>query len=614
MGVEAIFHVLLMSKTGKNKMKLIAALLIFYPSIMPLWQKGPISNKSLTLKRELIFIDTPTLKFQIKNFPHVKDLRIKSRILFEWTTSNNPYAVSMFTNLLKEEPENAIKADILINLFAMKHIKKSGDCALYEKWLSDSNDIIRAYSGALYLDNGGLPGNILKLLEKEKSQFVINLLFSQLKTTPNRCSTSQLEELLSSDNQGIHPGAVALLAVKNENPDLLTSLHKVCKKTDIETAATLAKALASRQNGGEKLLAKLADNDSSIVRAYVASAQPRKELLTIYLKLAEDSSWEVRRTAAVSLGKIKNSSSIKSLIKLLSDPISEVRDAAETALIEIAPSKEVLQRIGQKEMPSLRPRPYAITILGAMKDLRFAPQITNYLKSVSDENIIYRSITALDQMDYKKAEKAVLAKYNHANPRIQQAVAHALGTFAMKESFSTIVKLSTIKMDKNANIISGFSAVAIEAITSMARIADPYFNTTLTNTLCNVKIPPDLRATACWSVAKINQPTRKIIRQIENITLNKIIPTLGGVTYDSESARISALLAMVDMSKKHTDLKGKTLSALKTLTGKKKERPISSLEEYARQVALYMNGEKNIKPSPLPTHSKPLTLSKQTKR
>ncbi len=586
--------------------------MIFYTLIVPIWQKEPITSKDTKIKEQVIFLDSPTLEFQIKKFRHIKDLRIKSRMLFEWGKSNNPYAVSIFTDLLKVVQNDNIKADILINLFAMRRIKKSGDCAIFAELMSTPNDMIRAYSAALYLDNDGTPDNVLKLIGKERNQFVINLLLSELKAMPEKCSVGQLEALLNSEFLNIRAVAAELLAMKKGDPDLIDAMHKACNDTSIEITVSVAKGLSTRKNGGEKLLAKLANNRSSMVRAYVASAQPRKEIIKIYLQLILDPDWEVRRIAAVSLGKLKNGNSVASLIKLLSDPVSEVRDAAETAIIEIAPNQTVLKEIGEKVMPSTRPRPYAITLLGTFKDLRFAPQITHYLNTTSDENIIYRSIVALDQMNYTKAEKSVRAKYNYATPRIKKAVAHALGTFAMKDSFDTIIKLTIVITDKNGKIISGTNDVANEAIISMGRIADEYFNAILTNIVCNCQAPPGLRATACWSIAKINQPTKKIVKQLQNIMLKKIIHMPDEITYDANFVRISAVLAMIDMSKKHTNLKPKILSALETLQGNNNYLQISDpqLKEYARQTALYMNGDKNIQPTQISTRSTVLTLSK----
>jgi HEAT repeat protein len=306
---------------------------------------------------------------------------------------------------------------------------------------------------------------------------------------------------------------------------------------------------------------------------------------------------------------------------MLSDPVSEVRDTAETAIIKLTPAPDVLKRIGEQCLSVKLSRPYAITILGALKDDRFASQITNYLQSSSDDNIIFRAITALDKFNYKKAEKLVRSKASHPNYQIRQAVAHALGTFALKESFDTLVEFTKLKSQKNKTSFSkGEFTVILEAITSMGRIADPYFNESLINILYDVNNASSaMRSTACWSIARINKPTPRCIKQLKNIILKEIIPSEGGKIFDSDYARISAVLALADMGKKDLKLKEQALEALKKLNpppGTLSLRDIAGplLIEFARQVSLYMQGAQDIKPNPIPTWSVSLTVKRYNKR
>lgn len=597
-------------------MKLIAALLIFYPLIIPVWHKGPITQKSVAVQQPLTFLTTSSLKFQFEKYKHIKDLRIKSNMLFEWGHANNPYAVSMFMSLLKEEKDDSLRADLLINLFAMRHIKKSGNSAIFTKFLSDSSDIIRAYSAVLYLDNEGDPEAVIPLLEKERSLFVLNLIFSQMREMPDRCRVSDLESLLNSEIPDIRAGSAGIIALQKGNPDASATLQSLCRDRSTEVTASLARELSIRKSGGEELLAKLAENRSSTVRAFVASAVPREALLEVYLKLSRDSDWEVRRCAALSLGRVKSSRSLSSLIRLLSDDISEVRDAAEKAIIEFSPDKDALKEIGDKVMPSLCARPYAITILGSLRDGRFAPQITNYLKSSSDNNIIYRSIVALDMMEYKKSEEFVRMKLTHTNLDIQKAAVHALGTFAMVKSFDSLIELAVRCMNtEGGDCDSRVIILAAEAVEAMGRIADPAFNTVLTDLLCNVHISSSLRAIACWSIARVNSPTKKITRQLQNLMLKKIIPTPDGKFFDADDVRISAALAMIDMSRKHSDLKDMITYALREMMGNQDEFQISnSLMEYFRQAALYRDGVSDITPAEVPVRSPQMTLKPIIKR
>jgi len=598
-------------------MKLIASLLIFYPLVVPLWQKGPILQQNSTLKKHLSFITTPDLKFQVEKFKELKDSRIKSRMLFEWSRSNNPDVVPMFFSLLKEAESDNMKSDIIINLFKMRHIKKCGGVANFAEMMSSENETIRAYSIALYLDNNGKCDDVLRLLEKEKSPFVLSIVRPLLKEHADLCSTVLLKKLLKSERSAIRAVVADVLVKQKNDPDNFPELMSVCEDKDVLVRSALAEGLSKRLSGGKKMLTTLSHDSFSTVRSFVASATPRNELLSIYITLASDPSWEVRRIVALSLGGIKTDSSISTLIKMLSDPVSEVRDAAESAIIRIKPSQSVLKKIGEQCMSVKLSRPYAITILGKLNDQRFAPQITSYLKSTSDDNIILRAVTALDNLDYKSAEELVRKQKAHSDYKIRCAVAHALGTFAKRESFDTLLELSIVKKDKKTkSYSSGAIPVITEAITSMGRIADPYFNKRLTDILYDVNnASSEMRSTACWSIARINKPESRSLKQLEKIILKEIIPVEGGKCFDSDVARISALLALVDMGKKDSKINVMVSEALKKLnpppgTLSFIDMSSPSLKEWARQVSLYMQGNRNIKPAPIPAGSVSLTVNR----
>ena len=89
---------------------------------------------------------------------------------------------------------------------------------------------------------------------------------------------------------------------------------------------------------------------------------------------------------------------------------------------------------------------------------------------------------------------------------------------------------------------------------------------------------------------------------------------MSGPEYDTDYARISACLALVELGKTDDTAKQtatKVLRILKTPTEKQGMQCVSGqiLQEYARQVDLYMQ-KKKIIPEPLPTSNPRLTVEK----
>ena len=601
-------------------MKLLASLLVFYPLIIPVWQKGPILSRNSMVQEHQSFIATSELKFQIEKFRQIKDPGIKSRMLFEWAKSNNPDLVPMLLNLLEDEEDDNIKSDIITNLFVMRHIKKCGNSAKFTEMMLSQNNTIRAYSTALYLDNNGNCDKVIYALKNEDSSFVISIISEILKENAERCSTSALTTLLSATNPAVRAAGAELLTQKKDNPDNITELFNICRDKNVSVRAALAGGIASRSSGGIKLLTILSKDTFSTVRSFAASAVPRKEIFPVCMALASDSSWDVRCIAARSMGGIKTDKSAFELLKMLSDLVPAVRTAAERAIIALNPDKSVLQKIGEEALPVKISRPYAITILGELKEMHFASQIASYLESTTDNDIILRVIEALDNMNYRKAEGVVRAKAIYNDDKIRYAVVHALGTFAKKESFDTLIACTKSESGNKSHVFSDKSvSVMLEAIISMGRIGDPYFIQCLNDILLDIpKFSPDVRSAASWSLARINKPSSVTVKQLEKIALTRVVPSKVGPGFDSDLSRISAILALVDMGKNSPEIRASASDILKkfnpppgTISLGNITTPL--LKEWSRQVSLYMKGEKCIKPSPLPVDLPALTVKHYSK-
>jgi HEAT repeat protein len=238
---------------------------------------------------------------------------------------------------------------------------------------------------------------------------------------------------------------VSLIALRKEDPDQVPLLQKLIDSSPVQVRAALAEKLSSRSKGGNKLIARLSEDKSATVRAYIASAEPSKERFNVIMKLTGDSDFEVRRTAAVSLGNYKSPESVNKLIDLISDESYEVRTAAENSIVKIRPGNDLIKRIGDESLQSEISRPSAIKILGELKDVRFAPEINKILGVTEDRNLILLSIKALDKLNFKQSAKNMKKHSEKKDLEIREAIAHALGTFGLRESFDTIIYLSRLQ-------------------------------------------------------------------------------------------------------------------------------------------------------------------------
>ena len=601
------------------------ALLVLYPLIVPIWQNGPLINDSkLATPRSPVYVVSDKLDFQQKSFLSIKDPRLKSRIVSDLSRTNNPYAVKILTSLLlklQAEDNSALKKDSLKALYNMRDIALPSQDSLnaFAKFAISKDSVIRGYAYALLLEMGADPDKtVLTGLKNEKSLFVINLVTPILQKKADQCNIKKLEELLNAGSPAVSAAAARILASRKENPDSIGALYSVIsKKQPIQVRVALAEVLALRKSCGIELLKKLSSDESPAVRALVASAFPSIAMLPVYKKLVKDNNWDVRRAAADTLGGYTPDKVAATLLPLLKDPVSELRTAAAGALIKISPSENIIQEIGGAYLPDKRSRPESIAILGALHAVKFAPDIERYLNTSDDDNIVLRSIRALDSLNYRQAEPAVRGKAFHKNPEIRIAVAHALGKFADKKSYDTLINLSIMPDSKDVNAAK-FAKVAPVAIESMGRIADPFFIKRLYDVIHDVKTSTStMRAAACWSIARIGKITPQALKQFKTLALKKSIPSEGGKEYDSDLVRISICLALIDLGQKEPAMRKKAESIIKKFFNPDAgSLPFAgsdvslTLREYARQAYLYMKGQSDITPSKVPPREIGFTVTK----
>ena len=590
-------------------MTLIKSLLIFYPLIVPVWQAGPFDRDNITRAESLEFLTAPAVQFQINTFKEIKDPRIRGRMAIDLINSNNPEAVQGLTFLYDIEKSDSVKADILTALYKMKHFEKSGNSSMLKNCLKNNNSIIRGYGSALYLDKTKDAASVLQILKDEPADFVKNLVWHDMQSFCNECPENQLKEMISGSDILNRANAAKILAMKSTAPDTDSALQKAATDQEPAVRASLADGLSLRKSGGSELLAKLAKDKMVQVRSFVASAAPCPERQNMFISLTTDPDPEVRRLAVVALRHYNETAAINALLAAMNDSFKPARTAAEDSLIFMKPAQEVLERIGREYLDQKPAVNSAVRVLGALKDQRFNAKIEELLNTTEDTDLMRRAINAFASLDYKKSSASVAKKATCKDPLVREAVGNTLGIFNIKDTFNTLVTLSS-----DADVPASLAAARAMGITK-----DPYFNNCLLGIMKNVKVSADNRAFACWSQARIGKPDKEIINRLKFNALKKFIPVpMAGPEYDADFARIAACMALIDLGKNSNEARTAAAAVIKVLRTPTKDQGADfvsgeTLQEYARQAELYMQG-KAIDIMPLPTVDPVMTVKKFDKK
>ncbi len=575
----------------------LGKIFVFIPLLLPVWEKVPFDNLNTEVPGPPFYADSAAIRLQADYYSKNKDARINSRIAVSLALSNNPLAVEVLEGFLQNEKNALVQADILSALYNMRSIGNCKKVSLLKGLFKSPNASARAFSAALYMQASNDVAPVCEMLAAENSEFVINFIWSAIASgidLSRNTRDSDIDKFLASENPCQRAGAVRVAVMKSQDPDGEPRLNKILSDKDIMVRYALALALALKEKGGDLLLKALSDDKEVSIRAMVASACPCEGRLHTHVKLSSDSDDEVRRLACVSLGSYKSMDSINALLPRIGDVAKQVRDAAEFALVKINPDKDVQKRIGDECLNLKESRAAAVSILGELNDTRFSPEILQLLESADDKesDLIRRCVTSLRNLDYRESCNAVMKKASHSDAGVREAVASALGKFKIKESYETILKLSDDKV----------VSVSAQAIESMGWTADPFFSDKLLAVIKKTvgEYPAENRSYACWSIAKINSPSKQTLAQLNDLCMKTVLTVpMSPNTFDMDFVRISALFAFVDMGRTNPAAKkmAEDVIAAFMSEGKSADQAIAgdTLKEYARQAKAYMENE-NISP------------------
>jgi HEAT repeat protein len=580
--------------------------IILFPLLQPIWDQEPFDNKNIQPAEAPTFLSETEIREQAEYYRKVSDPRLKSDIIKTLSQANNPYALKVFEDLLSSTDNQYIIEDILSILYWHYPNSRLSGSSKLKKFFKSENPNIRAYALALYFKNTANSKVVFEALETEESPFVIELLWKNLKAKPDKCDSKSLKKLVKSANRLNVANALLLLAATSADPDKEADLQKELQSPDTNLRTAIAQGILLRKNpGGDALMTELAKDKNSSVRALTAEFKAATGRELVHIALSKDSDWGVREAACKSLGDYKSPEAIDALIENLGDKYLQVRTTAENSLVKINPGAEFVDKIG-KLLGKKSFREASVRTLGLLKAKKYEQQILKIIRLTKDPEIKARAIKALGRMDMKAATETICNQAEDQADKVRQAVAFALGKLKEQKSFATLVNLSKDKAIQ----------VALEAVKSMGKIKNSYFNPRLYTIICAVRGKPQMRAAACWAIAKIGNPDAKTRKQLQALGMDRVIPTdMGEKEYDLYYVRASALFCLAECGKtqpkSHNDAV-KMAAAFITPPPFKENFTGDDLKEYSRQASCYMKNQ-STKPEAIKS-CKPEFIVYKTKR
>ncbi|OGV33883.1 MAG: hypothetical protein A2020_03480 [Lentisphaerae bacterium GWF2_45_14] len=560
-----------------------ALLIVFFPLIIPLWEKIPLDSKNTAVPSSLYFMEDNDILQAKGYFSKVQDSRIRSNLVNDLADANNKRAVAVLEELLYNEKSLSVRDNILKNLSLYGKNARLLKPARLKEFFTSPSPTVRRFAALLYLANTHDSAPLLGMLAGEKSIFVKNSLWDALFNDPGKLDILRCSSFLESAFPSDRAGAAKLIAARSSSPDSVPALLKAVSDKAVSVRYSIAEGLKAGPVSSVKIPELLAVDKNPSVRAAVAALSVSPEREKIFIRLAGDTDSEVRRIACITLGGYSDDAGIESLLKRFSDSSGPVRAAAEDAIINIVPGEKHISEI-ESMLNDRAARNSAIRVLGSLVAKGAAPAISEILaeKGISFETQA-RAITALGQLSYTPAALDIAKKASSSDSGVRRAVAASLGRLRVKETDDTLIKLSS---DKD-------NATSLRAVISMGRIGDIYFEDTLFKIISDVGTSntPEMRAAGCWALASINSTDDRVLAQLRTLHQKKVIAMEMEKVYDSDYVRASAILALIKMGRADNpaakDLAVKTIDYYYTNPFLREGDNTPAMDDYMRQICLY---------------------------
>lgn len=581
-------------------MKLLPlAIAVFYPLIHEQWAEGPLTAEKTSPPFALSYLDDAEVEAQADLYGKFEDPAIRSRIVRELESANNPSVLTHLERFASKEKNERVLADLLQTILRVseRFDSRPGNLPLLKELLLHSeNPSVRAGAASL------LPAKDLQAVEaeflmKESVPFVIAEVFRRVETDAPLGVAALKRLAQGAQSASSRAAALRLYAKECSSPGSDVFLQKVVREeNDPVFRVRLAEGLAGNASSSGTLLSELARDGDVQVRLAVAGIRKlslEKEKILQGLTADPDSPG-IRERACRSLAGTKNRDSLKCLIAALADSSRLVREAARDSLVESNPKETdirdgiVASAVAGKEKAS-----ESLQALDALAgkgcDLSdCVPALSAILKDPAGDAVAVDTIRTLSRVPDLKLWKEVKGFASSSSPEMRLAVIRYAAALNDPEMFP---ELKALAKDSDA-------AVQTAALGALVKIADPYFHSVLSETAGNPKISTDARAAACRALAGFDKMESNIPGIMEKIALVPYIPVMmAPPAYDADYVRISAILVLLEAGRKGDqtalDRYHKIMEHLRNPNAREREQGIVNpvFLEYLRQVRVLEKGE-----------------------
>ena len=581
-----------------NLSLLLAAALCF-PAAPDLWKAGPLTDEVMKLPSAPVFAPDQQLQAQVLLYRQLRSPFQRSRMVIEFSETNNPAAFRLLLNLLGSERDSFVQDNILESLLRLQR-KGYGvrmDDNILIRHFKAASPAARSAAALLYLGNRQQPDpvRVLASLGKEHSAMVLNRMIESLRpfAIMNRMVDSpaagnweaqivKLYDEAQPENILLRAFA-AELAAQLSGADTSAVVEKALKDPSPVIRMQTARGLAANHEA-VKTFATAAQDTHPAVRLAAARIIVSKNGLQspkrvkVLISLLSDRSPAVRAAAAESLGFVGAAAAAELRIKSLADSEIAVRRAASDALIQLKPDQDIHKKAVETGNASPRSRRQVLAFLVRTRDQGQEETILRWIKDSDDPLFLAEAAAALGSLNCRRSGKALIGLGNSKEEKIRTAAAVSMGQLKLPETFPALAKLCRDRAIK----------VAEAAFMSMYQISDRSFVPEFERMTGRFTDDgANCRAIACRALTAFPLSARVIANLNKLITTACIRVPMTGPMPDADHVRVSALLLLQEHARKGSS--AAKAAYQKSLTVLSQEKPGSELvsedlEEFLRQV------------------------------
>ncbi len=576
-----------------------------FTAFLPIWQDRPLTDADLNPGPAPYEVTADTVAVQQEAL-RSSDPLVRLAAAEDLGQTDDPQAARLLAAALPKETDRSVLAVILQQLASTSSEIESGLEKNVEPFLKHENASVRYWAVRLHSRLGDASCRDLQAVaETEKDPAVWSAAWDGLKLQADRVSPSFLKPFFKDENPQVRAAAVRVAACRSRLEGELVQAAGD-SSVMVRCAAAEGVALVPASHLG-KLVSSLIKDAHAGVRAQAAvslAARTDQTAVPYLLVLVKDQDSEVRRLAVEGLGKQSGSQCAQAVIARLTDASAVVRQAAETAAVNLH-ERTAVDGLAVAVLPTANPaaRLHALRLLGQLAIRDHATAIQEALERESAPENVAAAIAALGRMETVAAVPGIVRRAGHRDPGVRGAVAAALGLLKQPAADDCLKQLA-------ADADTGVRLRALEAIGRTGH--GQAFDATLIRVLKSygAKTHPEERARACWAASRVLPLSQDAAQAMVVLATRPVIPgEMGEKMFDTEQVLVSASLSLAAMAReqdwarplcrKVVDLHATVLPP-SAASSPNSLLPTPAIQEAARQVRAFLNGDDAPKPARRP--------------